>query len=70
MEEDSVLFDLPTEFFASMAEASGFCDAQSILPHDGKYFCRCTCGRWDTVSPSRDEGLALARAHTAETDSR
>jgi hypothetical protein len=66
--EDSVLYDLPTEFFADMAAASGFCDAQSILPVEGRYLCHCTCGRWDVEAPTRDEGLALARVHTAEPE--
>ncbi|ARE37821.1 hypothetical protein A0W34_30335 (plasmid) [Rhodococcus sp. BH4] len=66
--EDSILYDLPTEFFADMAASSGYCDAQSILPVEGKYLCHCTCGAWDIETPDRDTGLALARAHTAQTD--
>lgn len=65
--EDSVLYDLPTEFFADMAASHGYCDAQSILPFEGKYVCHCTCGSWDIEAPTRDEGLTLARQHTAET---
>jgi len=65
--EDSVLYDLPAEFFADMAAATGYCDAQSILPVEGRYLCHCTCGSWDVEASTRDEGLTLARAHTAET---
>lgn len=66
--EDSVLYDLPTEYLAEIAAApDGYCDAQSILPRDGRYVCHCTCGRWDVVTDTRDEGLVAAREHTAET---
>jgi hypothetical protein len=64
---DSVLYDLPQEFMADITACTGFCDAQSILPRDDRYICHCTCGRWDIVTGTRDEGLDLARAHTAET---
>jgi hypothetical protein len=65
---DSVLYDKPTEFIAEIASTAsdGYCDAQSILPLDGRYACHCTCGRWDVMAETRDEGLALARQHTAE----
>ncbi|MFZ2175037.1 MAG: hypothetical protein WAW17_13610 [Rhodococcus sp. (in: high G+C Gram-positive bacteria)] len=65
--DDSSLYDLPTEFFAGFAAAAGYCDAQSILPVDDRYVCHCSCGRWDLTAASRDEGLALARAHTQAT---
>ncbi|WP_067650614.1 hypothetical protein [Nocardia harenae] len=65
---DSVLYDLPGEFVSSMAEASGYCDTQAVLPKGDHYIAFCTCGRWDTTVPTRAEGLELARAHTAETE--
>jgi hypothetical protein len=66
---EGVLYDLPQEFMADIAAATGYCDAQSILPREDHYICHCTCGRWDIVTDSCDEGLARARAHTAETGS-
>jgi hypothetical protein len=66
---DSVLYDLPGEFVADMAvSGDGTCDAQSILPRDGVYVCHCTCGGWDVEAVSSEEGLRLARLHTAETN--
>ncbi len=65
---DSVLYDLPGEFVSSMAESSGYCDAQAVLPSEDHYIAFCTCGNWHTTTPTRDEGLTLARAHTAETE--
>ncbi|MBH0118417.1 hypothetical protein I0Q12_02235 [Rhodococcus sp. CX] len=65
---DSVLYDLPGEFISSMAESSGYCDAQAVLPRDGHYIAFCTCGRWNITSPTLDECLELASIHTAETD--
>jgi len=66
---DSVLYDLPGEFFVSLASSAsdGYCDAQSILPLEGRYVCHCTCGRWDIVVDTSDQGLELARRHTAPT---
>jgi hypothetical protein len=63
-----ILYDLPGEFLADLAATDGTCDAQSVLPRDGKYLCHCTCGRWDVVVDTTMQGLELARKHTAETD--
>lgn len=61
---DSVLHDSPMEFFQENFLNVGFCDAQSILPTDEGYACHCTCGRWDVVAATTEEGLALAEEHT------
>ena len=65
MEEDNPLFDFPSEFLSSVATADGVCEAQSILPRDDHYVGHCTCGRWDVTAPSLQEGVDMARAHTA-----
>lgn len=65
--DDSSIYDLPQEFLADIADASGYCDAQSVLPRGDHYICHCTCGFWDVTAPTRDEGLRLARLHTDET---
>ncbi|OXM64098.1 hypothetical protein [Amycolatopsis vastitatis] len=65
MSDDNVLYDSPTEFLHEVAEKSGHCVAQSVIPlEDGSYVCACSCDRWEVVAPSRQEGLRLARAHT------
>ena len=61
---DNVMYDSPTEFLNELAEHPERCLAQSVIPVDGVgYRCACSCGRWEVVAASRDEGLALARAH-------
>jgi hypothetical protein len=68
MSDDSALYEFPSEFLSSLAHAErGYCDAQSILPVDGRYACHCTCGAWDTTADTLDEGVEMARKHTAET---
>jgi len=64
--DESALHEKPAEFLAALRDHAGVCDAQSILPADDHYVCHCTCGRWDVSAATREEGLALARAHTAE----
>jgi hypothetical protein len=69
-DDDSGLHDSPTEFLHAMASGEGKCYGQSILPVDSGdgFLCRCSCGRWLVSAPTMDEGLALARAHTATFD--
>jgi hypothetical protein len=63
--DDNVLYDSPTEFLHEVAEKSGLCVAQSVIPlPDGSYVCACSCERWELTAPSRQEGLRLAREHT------
>jgi hypothetical protein len=62
--------DSPQEFFQEYFTNSGYCDAQSILPHGDVYFCHCTCGRWDIEAPDRETGLDMAREHTREITER
>lgn len=69
-DEDSALHESPLEFVHSLAEITGFCEAQSILPVEVRYAGHCTCGGWDIVVDSHDECLELARRHTAETSGR
>jgi hypothetical protein len=70
MSDESALHEAPLEFINSLAEVTGYCEAQSILPVNGRYVGHCTCGGWDVVVDGHDECLALARKHTAETASR
>jgi hypothetical protein len=63
-EEDSAFEETPQEYFEKFFTNTGYCDAQSILPRDGRYVCHCTCGSWDTVAEDRETGLELAREHT------
>lgn len=65
---DGVLYDLPTEFFTEFMNISGRCDAQSIIPVEGRYKCHCSCGSWDIEADTAESGLALAREHTRITD--
>jgi hypothetical protein len=67
MADDNSLHEKPAEFMSALKDHAGYCDAQSILPADGHYVCHCTCGGWDVTASSREEGLAMARAHTAQT---
>jgi hypothetical protein len=68
-DDDSALYEFPADFMTSLAQAErGYCDAQSVLPVDDHYVCHCTCGAWDTTSATLNEGVELARKHTAETD--
>jgi hypothetical protein len=63
--DDTVLYDSPTEFLHEVAEKTGHCVAQSVIPRDdGSYVCACSCERWEVTAPSRAEGLRLAREHT------
>lgn len=65
---DNIMYDSPTEFLHDVAGNEGRCMAQSVIPQpDGEYACACSCERWDITAPSREEGLRLAREHTAET---
>jgi hypothetical protein len=62
---DNVMHDSPTEFLHDVTNSDGRCVAQSVIPRDdGSYVCACSCERWETVAPSREEGLRLARMHT------
>jgi hypothetical protein len=65
--DDNSLQEKPAEFMSALRDNAGYCDAQSILPVDDHYACHCTCGAWDITAPTREEGLALARAHTTAT---
>jgi hypothetical protein len=63
----NVLHDSPREFLSAVVSA-GECDAQSVIPlDDGTYSCGCSCKGWVDTASSVEEGLALARAHTAQT---
>jgi hypothetical protein len=64
--DDNALHEAPIEFMHGATEVTGSCEAQSILPTADGYACHCTCGRWDTVVATQDEGVAAARQHTAE----
>jgi hypothetical protein len=62
---DNVMYDSPTEFLHEVSQATGVCAAQSVIPQEGgDYMCACSCGRWQTSAPTRQEGLRLAREHT------
>jgi hypothetical protein len=64
MEDENPLFDFPSEFLTSLTTADGVCEAQSILPEGDHYLGHCTCGRWDVIAASQDEGVEMARRHT------
>jgi hypothetical protein len=64
MSDDNVMYDLPTDFLHEAAEGGDACTAQSVIPVDGGYRCACSCERWETIAPTREEGLRLAREHT------
>ena len=66
-ENESALHDSPTDFMSSVAMSRGTCDAQSVIPDGDGFSCRCSCGAWSTTTATREEGLALAKAHTAST---
>jgi hypothetical protein len=70
MSDESIFSDSPQEFFQEYFTNAGYCDAQSILPVAGGYFCHCTCGRWDVKAPDRETGLQMAREHTREITER
>jgi hypothetical protein len=62
---DNVMYDSPTEFLSDLAQHSGLCVAQSVIPDDdGTYRCACSCEQWEVSAPTREEGLRLARVHT------
>ena len=66
MSEDSVMYDTPLEFVASAIQRHDECAAQSVIPRDdGTYACGCSCKRWEATARSLEEGLRLAREHTA-----
>jgi hypothetical protein len=67
IDDDNVMHDSPVEFLSMMANSSGQCIVQSVLPDGDIYRCHCTCGNWDVIATSQDEGLKLAEAHTLET---
>lgn len=63
----NILHDSPREFLSD-AVSSGECDVQSVIPlEDGSFSCGCSCKGWVVTAESVESGLALARAHTAET---
>jgi hypothetical protein len=65
MSDSNLLYDTPTEFLHEVAQKSGRCEAQSVIPlDDGTYACACSCESWEVIAPSRQEGLQLARRHT------
>jgi hypothetical protein len=64
MSDDNSLHEKPAEFWTAMGEARGTCDAQAVLPVDDHYEASCSCGAWRSDAPTREAGLALARAHT------
>lgn len=60
-----VLYDSPLELVHEAVGKSSECVAQSVVPlAPGRYVCACSCGNWEVIAASREEGLALARAHT------
>lgn len=65
---DNMMLDSPMEYLSGMANADGYCIGQSILPIAGGYRCHCSCGNWDVDVLTEQEGLRLARQHTATTD--
>lgn len=62
--DDTSLHEKPSEFFEGFTPSPGYCDAQSVVPGEDGYRCHCSCGAWDLVAPTREEGLRLAREHT------
>ena len=62
-DEDSPLYDAPSDFMTAMAMTRGVCNGQSILPEGDHFGCQCSCG-WHARAQNKDEGLHLARAHT------
>jgi len=62
---DNVMHDSPTEFLHEVTQTTGVCAAQSVIPREDDYLCACSCGQWQTSAPTRQEGLRLARLHTA-----
>jgi hypothetical protein len=64
-DDDNALHEKPLEFLTSIANAGGDCDGQSILPENGHFRASCTCGNWSVEVDDADEGLRLARLHTA-----
>jgi hypothetical protein len=49
-----------------VAEHSGTCVAQSVIPLDeGGYRCAGSCEQWEVMARDREEGLRLARVHTS-----
>lgn len=63
----NILHDSPREFLSDVT-SSGGCDAQSVIPlDDGTSSCGCSCKGWADVADSLEDGLQLARAHTART---
>lgn len=68
MSDENPLHDGPIEFVASVADAGGSCDAQSVLPVGDGYACTCSCGTWSCEAPDVDEGLRRVRSHTSRSD--
>lgn len=67
-DDDNALHEKPLEFLTSIANTGGDCDGQAILPaDDGHYRAWCSCGRWDIEVHDSQEGLRLARLHTAHS---
>lgn len=65
-QDDNALHDAPVEFLQSAHEVTGYCEAQSILPTAEGYVCHCTCGTWDVIASTQEQGVELARQHTAD----
>lgn len=65
---DNVIHDSPTDLLHNIANQSGECAAQSVVPNaDGEYIVACSCQHWETTASSREEGLRLAREHTSRS---
>ncbi|MFC4944319.1 hypothetical protein [Pseudonocardia sp. GCM10023141] len=72
MDDDNMMLDSPMEFLSGLADAEGaeeggYCLGQSILDAGDHYACHCSCGSWDVRTGTREEGLRLARLHTADS---
>jgi hypothetical protein len=68
-DDDSALHEKPLEFLTSIANTGGSCDGQAIVPADGHYRAYCSCGNWNIEVDDPEEGLQLARNHTAANPS-
>ncbi|UIJ63099.1 hypothetical protein LWP59_16425 [Amycolatopsis acidiphila] len=62
---DNLMHDSPTEFLHNVANTNGECIAQSVIPNNkDTYLVACSCEKWETTAPTREEGLNMARRHT------
>jgi hypothetical protein len=64
----TALHDSPTEFLSAIANNGGTCDGQAIVPEGDHYLVRCSCGLYLRTAPTRETGIAMARAHAEESD--